>query len=161
MRYEYVYVSIYGQPSSGQVASDPTERYPTRMKIPAEISLVALGGAAGAVARYWASGIVYRLTGPGFPWGTLVVNLLGCFLIGVVIVVLETTIQSGALRAAVAIGFLGAFTTFSTFSYETLALLQDGDWLRAGAYVGGSVMVGLLAVAAGFGAAGLMLFGRG
>ena len=89
------------------------------------------------------------------------VNLVGCFLIGVVIVVLESTIQSGAIRAAVAIGFLGAFTTFSTFSYETLALLQDGDWLRAGAYVAGSVMVGLLAVAAGFGAAGLLLFGRG
>jgi CrcB protein len=131
------------------------------MRVPTEISLVALGGAVGAVARYWVSGMVYRLTGPGFPWGTLVVNLVGCFLIGVVIVVLESTIQSGAIRAAVAIGFLGAFTTFSTFSYETLALLQDGDWLRAGAYVTGSVMVGLLAVAAGFGAAGLLLFGRG
>jgi CrcB protein len=161
MTYEYVYVLISGQPSSIRFASDPHERYPTRMRVPTEIILVALGGAVGAVARYWVSGMVYRLTGPGFPWGTLVVNLVGCFLIGVVIVVLESTIQSGAIRAAVAIGFLGAFTTFSTFSYETLALLQDGDWLRAGAYVAGSVMVGLLAVAAGFGAAGLLLFGRG
>lgn len=156
-----MYMSPYSVNPPPRVASDPVEPYPTRMRFPAELSLVALGGAAGAVARYWVSGLVYRLTGPGFPWGTLVVNLLGCFLIGVVVLVLETTIQSGAVRAAVAIGFLGAFTTFSTFSYETLALLQDGEWLRAGAYLGGSVTVGLLAVAAGFGTASLMLFGRG
>ncbi len=157
-----MYMSRYRvNPHRSGLPATPTSGIPLVMRVPTEISLVALGGAVGAVARYWVSGMVYRLTGPGFPWGTLVVNLVGCFLIGVVIVVLESTIQSGAIRAAVAIGFLGAFTTFSTFSYETLALLQDGDWLRAGAYVTGSVMVGLLAVAAGFGAAGLLLFGRG
>ena len=131
------------------------------MKIPPEIGLVALGGAAGAVARYWLSGAVYRITGPGFPWGTMAVNLLGCFAIGIVVVALESTLQSSAIRAAVAIGFLGAFTTFSTYSYEALALIQDGEWARAGAYVGGSVALGLLAVAAGFAAASLLLFGRG
>jgi CrcB protein len=131
------------------------------MKIPQEIGLVALGGAAGAVARYWLSGLVYRFAGPGFPWGTLVVNVLGCFAIGIVVVALESTLQSPAVRAAVAIGFLGAFTTFSTYSYEALALLQDGEWARAGAYVGGSVVLGLLAVAAGFASASVLLFGRG
>ncbi len=131
------------------------------MKISQELGLVALGGATGAVARYWLSGLVYRLTGPGFPWGTLVVNLLGCFAIGIVVVALESTLQSPAIRAAVAIGFLGAFTTFSTYSYEALALIQDGEWARAGAYLGGSVVLGLLAVAAGFASASLLLFGRG
>lgn len=122
---------------------------------------VAAGGALGALARYGLSGLVYRFAGSGFPWGTMVVNLLGSFLLGVTLVGLESALQSGPARAFVAIGFLGAFTTFSTFSYETLVLVQGGEWGRVAAYAGGSLVLGILAVALGFGTGSVLLFGRG
>lgn len=88
---------------------------------------IAAGGALGAVARYGASNAVYRLLGRDFPWGTLAVNLIGSFLMGLLFVLLlERMSVSAEWRAAVLIGFLGAFTTFSTFSIETLNLLEEG-----------------------------------
>jgi CrcB protein len=113
------------------------------------VLFVAVGGALGAVARYGLSGWVQSVAGGTFPWGTLVVNVLGCFLLGFAFRVLQLSAVSPALRGAVTVGFLGAFTTFSTFGLETVGLLQDGRWARAVAYAGGSVAVGLVAVLAG------------
>ena len=110
---------------------------------------VALGGALGALARYGIGGWVYDRMGEAFPWGTLVVNVLGCFLLGVAVRWLQVSAASPALRPFLTIGLLGAFTTFSTFSFETVALVQDGQWARAGVYVGASVAAGLLAMVAG------------
>jgi CrcB protein len=111
---------------------------------------IALGGALGAVARYGLSGIVQAWSGSGFPLGTMVVNGLGSFCLGLAAVHLDARLVSAELRAFATIGVLGAFTTFSTFSYETLLLLQERDWGRAIWYALGSVGLGLMAVLIGF-----------
>jgi fluoride exporter len=111
--------------------------------------VVGLGGAAGAISRYLASGWVQTLTGEFFPWGTLVVNATGSLALGFVLVWLQATVSSMELRQLIAIGFLGSFTTFSTFSYEAFVLLRDGEWVRAGGYTLGSLALGLMAVAVG------------
>lgn len=93
---------------------------------------IAAGGALGALARYWLATAVYAVSGQGFPWGTLVVNVLGSLCMGVLFVFFNERMDvSNEVRAAVLIGFLGAFTTFSTFSIETLNLLEGGEHLRA------------------------------
>ena len=107
---------------------------------------VAVGGAAGAVARYGLGGWIQDRTGFGFPWGTMVENLLGCLLIGFSIRYLEAIRLPAELRALVGVGVLGAFTTFSTFSYETVGLLEEGAWGRAAAYSLGSLLLGIVAV---------------
>jgi fluoride exporter len=111
---------------------------------------IALGGAAGALARYGISGLMHRLLGAGFPWGTLSVNLMGCFLLGFL---LEMSRQSGWVspdfRTIAGIGFLGAFTTFSTFGVETFRAFEAGDWLVGALNVLANVAGGLLLVAAG------------
>jgi CrcB protein len=119
--------------------------------------LVAVGGALGAVSRHWLSGWVSDLTGGAFPWGTLAVNVLGSFLLGVLVVWLEYMVDSGPARALLAFGVLGAFTTFSTFSYEAAALIQNGEWTRAMGYMGGSLAMGLAGVFLGFAAGSLLL----
>ncbi|MFP4624184.1 MAG: fluoride efflux transporter CrcB [Gemmatimonadota bacterium] len=121
--------------------------------------LIAAGGALGAVARYGLAGWVQARAG-FFPWGTLAVNVLGSFLLGFAFRYLETTVVPPEWRQAVTIGFLGAFTTFSTFSFEAVALAQDGDWGRAGSYVVASVVLGVVAVLAGLGAAEITVRGR-
>lgn len=113
------------------------------------LAYVALGGALGALARYGISGWVYDRLGENFPWGTLVVNLVGCLALGLVIRWIQVSAVAPEVRPFLTIGVLGAFTTFSTFSYETVALLQEGQWLRAGLYMGGSVVLGLIAMLAG------------
>lgn len=118
---------------------------------------VALGGAVGAAARYGITGWVHRWAPATFPWGTLAVNVTGSLLLGLAYRYLEATTVSPETRQFVTIGLLGAFTTFSTFSYEAMALLQDGEWPRALAYVLGSVLVGLAAVFVGFRAATAVL----
>jgi len=119
--------------------------------------VVAAGGALGAVSRYLATGWVQGLSGDFFPWGTLVVNVLGSLALGFGLVWLQASVASAEARQFVAIGFLGSFTTFSTFSYETVAMLRDGEWWRAGGYVAASVAVGLMAVFLGMGAANALL----
>lgn len=111
---------------------------------------MALGGAAGALARYGVGGWVHALTGAAFPWGTLTVNVVGCFALGLAMPLLQASLAAPETRAFVAVGLLGAFTTFSTFSFEAMTLVQDGQWLRAATYTFGSVGLGLVAVIAGF-----------
>lgn len=106
--------------------------------------LIALGGSVGALLRYAVGGAVQNWLGGLAPWGTLVVNLSGCFAIGVLGQCVESLNISPHARHLLAIGVLGAFTTFSTFSLETLNLLRDRQYLLAGANVLVSVVAGLL-----------------
>jgi CrcB protein len=92
-----------------------------------QVLFIALGGSLGAVARYGVSSYVLTTVSEIFPWGTLIVNLSGSFLMGVVIELFEHTIVPPNLRSLITIGFLGAYTTFSTYSMETVNLLRDGE----------------------------------
>ena len=115
-----------------------------------QILAIAAGGALGALGRFWMSTGVYRLLGRDFPWGTLAVNTLGSFLMGLLFVLFIERLAIGLeARAAVLVGFLGAFTTFSTFSIETLALIEEGYLTRALLNMGASLLVCLLACWAG------------
>lgn len=116
------------------------------------IAIIGSGGFVGAVARYGLSGWVHRqMPLTEFPYGTLLVNLLGCFLIGLVFGLVETRQLFGPeLRAFLLIGILGAFTTFSTFGYETFALIREAAFLRAFANVGLNVFLGLALVWLGY-----------
>ena len=118
---------------------------------------IAAGGAVGAVARYALGGWIHTWAGSRFPWGTLTINVLGSLLIGFSLRYLEALPASPELRALVTIGLLGGFTTFSTYTYETVALLRDGEWLRGVLYSLGSLGVGLVAVAIGLAVAGFVL----
>lgn len=109
---------------------------------------VALGGALGACARYLTGLATLRLIGPGFPWGTLTVNVLGSFVMGLLVVALA---HWGANRMAPLLmtGVLGGFTTFSAFSLDAMTLWERGDSLAAAVYVGGSLILSLGAIVAG------------
>jgi CrcB protein len=118
-----------------------------------KLLLVCAGGALGSGARYLVGTWAGQALGPGFPWGTLAVNLVGSFLIGAVMVLgLETGAISTEMRIFLAVGVLGGFTTYSSFNHETLALAQRGQWGLAAAYVGVTVLGGWVA-----GFAGLLL----
>ncbi len=109
--------------------------------------MVAIGGAAGAIARFWVGGYVAQRMGTKFPYGTFLVNCSGSFAVGLVVTLLaERTHWDPNLRYLIPIGFVGAYTTFSTFEFETLRALQDGQILAAGLNVVLSVLVGFLAV---------------
>ena len=114
--------------------------------------LVGSGGFLGALARYGLSGLVHRqVPFATFPYGTLVVNLLGCLVIGVVAGLAESRQLFGpAFRTFALIGILSGFTTFSTFGYETFSMLRDGESLRAGANVGMHVLLGVALVWLGY-----------
>jgi fluoride exporter len=100
-------------------------------------ALVAIGGLVGCVARYWLAGLVQGLTDHGFPSGTFAVNVLGSFIVGLVMALsLDRGLVSDDLRILLATGFCGGFTTMSTFSYETMALIRDGEHLLALGNVG-------------------------
>lgn len=111
---------------------------------------VGLGGCLGAWARYGLSGLVHRYFQGTFPLGTMIVNILGCFLIGSIMAsVQERPFLNENMRVFLLVGCLGAFTTFSTFGYETLELLRLGSTGYAAGYVAGNLLVGLAAVWAG------------
>ena len=115
-----------------------------------EILAIAVGGALGAVTRYLMGESVSLWLGTDFPWGILLVNVLGSLLIGVLFVLLVENHPGNTIwRSLLIVGFLGAFTTFSTFSLQTLALLETGRWLAAIAYSFGSLLLCLVAVFAG------------
>jgi CrcB protein len=109
--------------------------------------LVALGAAVGAPLRYLTDRAVQGRLGSRFPWGTFLVNVVGCFVLGAVAG--SATLPAGVV-ALVGTGFCGALTTYSTFSWESLRLAEDGEWWRSAAYVLGSTVVGLGAAAAGW-----------
>ena len=115
--------------------------------------LIAVAGALGALARYGLGGWV-QARSVGFPWGTLLVNVLGSFLLGFLFRTLDAVAATPELRQAITVGFLGSFTTFSAFSFEIVALAQGGEWGRALLYAAGSVLLGVLAAAAGIALAG-------
>ncbi|MGI9627235.1 MAG: fluoride efflux transporter CrcB [Longimicrobiales bacterium] len=118
-----------------------------------DLIMIAVFGAAGAVCRYGVSGWI-QTRASDFPYGTLTVNVAGCFLLGALMHVgLSTTLVPPIWRTALAIGFLGGMTTFSTFSYETICLLEEGNWGSAAGNVALSVGLGLTAVWAGLAAA--------
>lgn len=119
--------------------------------------LLAAGGAAGTLARYGLSVWVFARTGPGLPWGTFTVNALGSLLIGFTVGWLEAAPVSLEVRALLTIGLLGGFTTFSTYTYESVLLIRNGEWLAAAGYALGSLAVGLIAVGIGLGCAALLL----
>lgn len=114
------------------------------------VLLLVIAGALGTLSRYALGGLAQRIGGTGFPYGTLAINVLGCFVIGLIMqIALNTDLIAVPLRIAVTVGFLGAFTTFSTFSYETVRFLEDGAWMSAALNVASNVGMGLLATFAG------------
>ena len=111
--------------------------------------LVGLGGALGSIARFWLSGLVANQFGGTFPWGTLIVNVSGSFVIGFFFTLTEPggrVFVSGNSRQFIMTGICGGYTTFSSFSLQTLNLAREGEWLHAGANTAGSVAACLVAV---------------
>ncbi len=112
--------------------------------------MVAIGGAAGAVTRYLVDGWVLDRTGAGFPYGTLVINISGSFLIGILAALtIDRAVLPAEIRGPVMIGFVGAYTTFSTLMLESWRLVESGQDVAAIANLVGSVVLGVVAVAAG------------
>jgi len=112
---------------------------------------IAVAGLVGTLFRYWLSGVVARHYGETFPWGTMAVNLVGCFLAGVVFYVTEERfLLSPTLRAALLIGFLGGFTTFSSYGIQTFTLLRDSEFGLATLNIAASNVLGLLMVWTGY-----------
>ena len=112
--------------------------------------LIGLGGALGSAARYWVGSTVGGRMGVRFPYGTLVVNLTACVVIGFTLTMLSKRVElDPAWRYFTTIGFVGAYSTFSTFEWETLETLRSGAFLLAALYAGGSVVLGLAATWAG------------
>jgi CrcB protein len=114
------------------------------------LTLIAIFGAIGTLARYGLQGVVQVRTGGAFPYGTLIVNLSGCFLLGLIgQFTMNRLVISPDWRVAIAVGFFGGYTTFSSFGWETAKMLEDGEWLRAATYVSASVVAGLFLSVAG------------
>ncbi|MDH5723596.1 MAG: fluoride efflux transporter CrcB [Alphaproteobacteria bacterium] len=111
----------------------------------ATIGVIALGGACGAVARHGVNVLSVQIFGHGFPWGTLCVNILGSFMMGLLVVKFSHMAQvSSEIRMLCMTGFLGAFTTFSTFSLDVVTLYERGDIVQAGGYVLASVVLSIM-----------------
>lgn len=114
------------------------------------ILLIAIFGAVGTLARYGLQGIVQVRAGGAFPYGTLLINLTGCFLLALIgQFTLNRMLISPDWRVAITVGFFGGYTTFSSFGWETAKMLEDGEWMRATTYVAASVFVGLFLSMAG------------
>jgi len=110
---------------------------------------IAIGSALGGIARYWCSGVAARLIGETFPWGTFIVNVVGSFIIGFFSTLTGPdgrVYVSTTARQFVMVGFCGGYTTFSSFSLQTLNLMNDGEWARAGANIGLPVLGCMVAV---------------
>ena len=120
------------------------------LNIKLNLLIIALGGALGAVSRFLLGNAVSRALGSALPYGTFVINIVGCFAMGLLMtIIVDREMLPAAWRLFLCVGFLGGFTTFSSFGYEALMLLTEGRLLAVLAYVGGSVALGLVAAAAG------------
>lgn len=118
-----------------------------------KLLLLFLAGGMGTVLRYGISSLVQRHAGLNFPWGTMAVNMLGCFLFGLLWSVFEIRVEvSRDVRAMVMVGFLGGFTTFSSFAFEAAGLIEKGAWLAAAGHVVGQNALGVALVILGFAA---------
>ena len=114
------------------------------------ILLVGAGGFFGAISRYVLDGWVSELTGGAFPWGTFLINVTGSFVLGLLFALtVERAILPAAIRPPVLVGFIGAYTTFSTLTLESWRLVEDGSYGLAIANIGGSMVLGMIAVLAG------------
>ncbi len=121
------------------------------------ILLVGVAGLAGTLCRYWISGLMARRYGEEFPWGTLAVNVAGCFLAGFLFFTLRERYAAGeTAQAVVLVGLLGGFTTFSSYGLQTFTLLRDGEFAYAALNVAASNLLGLLMVWAGYALAKLL-----
>ena len=112
--------------------------------------VVFVGAGIGGVGRYALGGWIQAAAGAGFPWGTLIINVTGSLLLTAVYALLESSAAAPEWRAFLGIGVIGGYTTFSTFSYETVQLLHDGEWQRALLYVLGSVVLSIAGALVGF-----------
>jgi CrcB protein len=119
---------------------------------------VAVGGALGCISRYYLTAFIQQRAGPSFPVGTLLINVTGSFLLGFI---MRYALQSGAVspetRMLLTSGFCGGYTTFSTYSYESAMMLDDGEYGRAALYIGSSVVLALVGTFLGFAAANRLL----
>jgi CrcB protein len=123
---------------------------------------VAVGAAIGGVSRYYLGGFIQQRAGPDFPFGTLVINITGSFLLGFIMrYALQTEMVNPETRALLTTGFCGGYTTFSTFTYETALMMEDGEYGRVALYVGASVAIALAGTFLGFAAASWLLALRG
>jgi CrcB protein len=114
------------------------------------VLLIGVGGFAGAVGRYLIDARPTAWTGGALPWGTFVINVSGSFVVGLLFALLvERAALPAELRGPLMIGFLGAYTTFSTLALESWRMIEDGAWLYAGANLVGSIVIGVVAVVAG------------
>ncbi len=115
-----------------------------------KLVLIAASGAAGALARFGLGGLVARIYGGTFPAGTFAVNLVGCFLFGLIWPLAEERLLiSSETRTIILVGFIGSFTTFSTLVFETGELLRDSEWALALVNMGGQILLGLVGLIAG------------
>ncbi|PLY00506.1 MAG: fluoride efflux transporter CrcB [Desulfuromonas sp.] len=115
-----------------------------------QVIYIGVFGGLGCIARFLVSGWTYQLFGRGLPYGTLMVNVLGSFLLGLLMTLgVRSTLFPPAVRVGMTVGFMGGFTTFSTFSYETLRLIEDGSVLQAGVNIVLNLVVCLLAALLG------------
>jgi len=122
---------------------------------------IAAGSAIGGVSRYLLGGFLQRQTAGTFPIGTLLINISGSFLLGLILrYAVDTPTLTPEARGFLTVGFCGGYTTFSTFSYETVALMEDGQWPRAAMYVSLSVGLSVLATFLGFAAARELMLAR-
>jgi CrcB protein len=133
------------------------ETNPSGWQLALSILLVAVGGAIGAVARFWLSGAVGQRVGETCPWGTLVVNVSGCFAIGMTAGLLHEFGGAPALWAALVVGVLGSYTTVSSFSLQTMNLMRGGEWRHATGNVVASLLLCLAAAGSGLGLVRLFL----
>ena len=117
---------------------------------PQLLLLIGLAGAVGALTRYLVAGWVSTRASESFPWGTLAVNMIGCFLFGFIFSLAEERMLiSAQTRTIVLTGFMGSLTTFSTFAFESSQLLNDGEWMLLAANLAGSVALGIVLVVVG------------
>ncbi len=115
-----------------------------------KFAMLILAGALGTLARYALAGFIHKIDGASFPWGTVTVNLVGCFLAGLLWVLFENRWPvSGEIRTAVLVGFMGAFTTFSAFIFETGEMLRTAQWMYAAGNVTLQTGVGIIALFVG------------